>query len=330
MRRREFIGTLGATAIVGPATVLGQQADRLPRVGVLMMLPESDPEAKRRIGAFEQGLQELGLRDGRNIHIDYRWGTADLDQVARNAKELVGLKPNVLVAVATPAVAALLRETRTIPIVFVALADPVGQGIVQSLAHPGGNATGSALFEFSMGGKWLELFNAIAPSVTRVALMFNPDTAAFGPLYLRAVEAAAPSFSVEVVAVPVHDDPEVERAMITLARQWGSGLIVLPDSFTAAHRASIIELAARYRVPALYTLPYFAKDGGLLSYGADMLDLHRRAASYVDRILKGTKPIDLPVQQPTKFELIINLKTANELDLIVPPSLLARADEVIE
>jgi putative ABC transport system substrate-binding protein len=329
MRRREFISLLGAVAIGSPDTVLGQQAGRMPRIGVLMSLPESDPEAKRRIDVLQKGLLELGLQDGRNIHIDYRWG-ANLNQIARQAKELIDLKPDVIVGVATPAVEALLRETRAIPIVFVQLADPVGQGIVESLAHPGANATGFALFEFSMGGKWLELLKEIAPSVRRVAIMFNPEMAAFGPLYLRSVEAAAPSFSVEPVAAPVHDEAEVESAIASLGREAGDGLIVVPDVFTASHRKPLIELAAKYRVPAIYPLPYYARDGGLLSYGVDYLDLYRRAAFYVDQILKGARPRDLPVQQPTKFELIVNLKTAKTLGLTVPPSLLARADEVIE
>jgi putative ABC transport system substrate-binding protein len=331
MRRRDFMALLcGAAVIISPHTVSGQQRGRVPRVGVLMSLPESDSEAKRRIEVLQQGLQELGLRDGHNIHIEYRWGTASLDQTARNVKELIDLKPDVIVGVATPAVVALLRETRTIPIVFVQLADPVGQGMVESLAHPGGNATGFALFEFSMGGKWLELLKEIAPGVTRVAVIFNPDTAAFGPLYLHSVEAAAPSFSVKPIAAPVHDDTEVEGAMASLGREPGGGLIVVPDAFTTSHRKPIIELAAHHRLPAIYSLSFFAKDGGLLSYGVDILDLYRRAASYVDRILKGVRPVDLPVQQPTKFELIINVKSAKAIGLTVPSALVLRADEVIE
>src|SRR5262249_9851197 len=293
-------------------------------------LPASDPQAKARIQVFRQGLHELGWRDGSNIRIDYRLGTTDPDQIAANAKELIDLKPDVIVAVATPAVVALLPETRTIPIVFVQLADPVGQGIVSSLAHPGGNVTGFTLFEFSMGGKWLELLKEIAPGVMRVAVMFNPDTAPFWPLFLRSVEAAVPSVSVKTTAAPVHDNTEVEDVMASLARVPGGGLISVPDAFTTSHRKSIIELAARHHLPAIYSQSYNAREGGLLSFGPDNLDLYRKAVLYVDRILKGAKPADLPVQNPTKFELAINLKTAKALGLQIPDKLLALADEVIE
>jgi putative ABC transport system substrate-binding protein len=329
MRRREFITLLGSAAIAWPYTVLGQQTDRVPRVGVLMSLPESDPETKPRVEALQQGLRELGLRDGRNIHIDYRWGTTDADQTARNAKELIDLKPDVIVGASTPGVAALLRETRTIPIVFVLISDPVGQGFIANLARPGGNITGFTSFEFSMGGKWLEILKEIAPQVSRVALIFNPDTipyAAFG----RSIEAAASSFAVRPVQAPVRSPTEIEVAINTFAQEPNGALLVLPDTYIAVHRQLVIGLAAKYHLPAVYGLPYFATDGGLVSYGPDLVDLFRRAPAYVDRILKGAKPADLPVQQPTKFELVINLKTAKALGLEVPPSLLARADEVVE
>jgi putative ABC transport system substrate-binding protein len=329
MRRREFITLVGSAAAGWPLVARAEQGERTRRVGFLMNLAESDLEAKARAEAFQQGLQQLGLRDGSNIRIDYRFAT-DPPQTAEKAKELIDLKPDLIVGVGTPAVLALLRETRTIPIVFVQIADPVGQGIVKSLAEPGGNATGLALFEFSVGGKWLELIKEIAPGVRRIAVIFNPDTAPFGPLYLSSIEAAAPSFSMEPSAALVHDDAGIEAVMASLGRVPGGGLIVLPDVFTASHRKTIIELAAHYHLPAIYSLPYNARDGGLLSYGVDNLDLNRRAASYVDRILKGAKPSDLPVEQPTKYELVINLKTAKALDLTIPQSLLATADEVIE
>jgi putative ABC transport system substrate-binding protein len=330
MRRRDFISLLGGAAVAWPHAAIAQQPDRVRRIGLLMVFAATDPEGQRRAAIFAQALQKLGWTDGSNVRIDYRWAGGDADQTRTFAKELVSLAPDVLLAGATPPATALQSVTRTIPIVFVGVSDPVGQGIVESLAHPGGNLTGFTDFEFSLGAKWLETLKAIAPRVTRVALIFNPKTARFAPLYLRSAEAAASSFVLELTATPVHDDAEVERALTSLGSEPGGSVLVLPDIFTVTHRKPIIELAARYRLPAVYPYRYFAADGGLLSYGIDPIDPYLRAASYVDRILKGAKPADLPVQQPTKFELVINMKTAKALGLTVPPSLLVRADEVIE
>jgi putative ABC transport system substrate-binding protein len=316
MRRREFITLLGGAA-VGWSLSARAQTDQMRRIGALMAYAASDPEGQSRGAAFEQGLKGLGWADGHNLRIEYRWPGDDVDRIRTFAKELVGMAPDAILGGATPAVTALQRATRTIPIVFAGVTDPVGQGIVESLAHPGGNLTGFTNFEFSLGGKWLELLKEIAPHVRRVALMFNPETAPAASLYLRSVEAVAPSFAVELTGTPVHDEAEMERAMASLAREPLGGLIVLPDIFTISHRKLTIALAARHRLPAIYSLSYFARDGGLVSYGIDTVDQYRGAALYVDRILKGAKPADLPVQAPNKFELVINLK-------------LARADEVIE
>jgi putative ABC transport system substrate-binding protein len=330
MKRRDFVTLLsGTAAIISADTVLGQEADRVPHVGMLMGGLESDPETKPRLEAFQKGLRELGLRDGRNIHIDYRWGGANPNQTARNARELIALNPEVIVATTTPAVAALLRETRTIPIVFVQVVDPVGQGFVGSLARPGGNITGFTTLEFSLGGKWLEILKEIAPQVVRVAIVFNPDTIPY-PAYVRSIEAAASSFSVQPVPTPVRGPAEMEVAIKAFAHEPNGAMVVLPDIYMAAHRQRVIALAAEYHLPAVYGFRFFATDGGLVSYGTDSVDPYRRAATYVDRILKGANPGELPVQAPTKFELTINLKTAKALGLAIPLSILARADEVIE
>jgi putative tryptophan/tyrosine transport system substrate-binding protein len=296
-----------------------------------MAYTASDPEGEDRYKIFRQALSELGWVDGSNVHIDTRWPGSDSDQIRKFAKELVGLTPDVLVAVGTPAVTTLQDETRIIPIVFVSVTDPVGQRLVESLAHPAGNATGFSLFEPSMGSKWLELIKEIAPGTTRVGIIFNPETAAGTQLYLSSLDGAASSFSVQILAIQVRNDEEVEREIISFAHVAGNALIVLPDIFSITHRKLILEMASRYRLPTIYFFGYFAREGGLISYGVDTRDLYRRAASYVDRIFKhANRPAELPVQQPTKFELTINLKTAKALGLTVPPSLLARADEVIE
>jgi putative ABC transport system substrate-binding protein len=329
MRRREFLFSLAVLTVTSPSIAHGQQADRVRRVGVLMALPEDDPESKPRVEAFEQGLREVGLRDGNNVHIDYRWGTADPDQATRNAKELVDLKPNVIVGATTPGVAALLRETRTIPIVFVLVADPVEQGFVGNLARPGANITGFTSFDFSFGSKWLELLKDIAPKVARVGLIFNPDTIPYAA-FVDSINAAAPSFAVQPTPMPVRGSSEIEAAISAFAQEPDGALLALPDIHLMVHRKQIIALAAKYRLPAVSGQTYFAPDGGLLSYGPNLVYQHRQAAMYVDRILKGAKPADLPVQTPTKFLLVINMKTAKALDLDVPVHLQQLADEVIE
>jgi len=290
----------------------------------------TDPEAQARVAALQQGLKDLGWLEGRNLSIDFSWGTGEREEMRALARELIDLKPDLIVGVTTPAVTALVQETRTIPILFVNIVDPVGRGFVSNMARPGGNVTGFLNFEFSMGGKWLETLKRIAPAIRRVALLFNPHTAPYASSFMGVAKAAAPSFGVEPIAAGVHDDGELKRTVADFGAKPAGGLIILPDAFTANHRDLIIALAARFRLPAIYPLRVFATSGGLISDGGDSIDIFRRAASYVDRILKGANPSDLPVQAPTKFELVINLKTAKALGLDVPPMLLARADEVIE
>jgi putative ABC transport system substrate-binding protein len=329
VRRRQFITLLGGAAAVWPLAARGQPRERMRRIGALMSLAEDDPEDHQRRAAFQQALRQLGWTEGGNLSIEYRWYSGDLARARALAKELVELEPDLIVAGATPALTALALQIRAIPIVFVGVSDPVGQGFVTSLARPGGNATGLTFFEFSVVGKMLEVLKQIAPGIVRVALAFNPDNLS-NPPFLRAIEAAAPSLAMELTKVPVRNAAEIEPALAAIARHSGSGLMCLPDPFTVAHRDLIVGLAARYRLPAIYIQRSFVSAGGLMSYGVDVTDLFRRAAPYVDRILKGAKPADLPVQQPTKFELAINLKAAKALGLEVPSSLLALADEVIE
>jgi putative tryptophan/tyrosine transport system substrate-binding protein len=329
MQRREFIVALGGAAIGLPFAARAEQPDRMRRIGWLISLAKDDPEDQRRRAAFQQSLQQLGWTEGRNIQIEYRSFAGEPTRARTMAKELVDLQPDLIIAVSTPGLAAVSQETRTIPIVFLAVTDPVGQHFVESLARPGGNATGLTFFEFSVAGKVLETLKQIAPDVMRVALLFNPDTITTAP-FLQSLEATAPVLGIELIKAPVRDAPEIEAAMAAVARGSGGGLMFLPDPFTNFNRDLIVALAARYRLPAVYTLPSFVTAGGLISYGVDVADIYRRAAPFVDRILKGSKPADLPVQQPTKFELVINLKTANALGLTVPSTLLARADEVIE
>ena len=330
MKRRDVIAMLGGSAIAVPVAARAQQPTVVRRLGVLLNLSENDLEAQRLVTVFRQGLAQLGWSDGRNLRIDFRWTGGDVGRARAFAKELVELLPDIVVGYATPSVVALQQETRSIPIVFLSVTDPVGQGLVANLAHPGGNITGFAVFEFSLGTKWVEALKQIAPSLRRVTTIFNPKTAPYYALYVRAIEKAASSYAVEPIVVEVHDDAEIEHAISILARERDGGLIVMPDSFNMVHRRTTIALADRYRVPAVYYFSLFATDGGLISYGPDEADMFRRAAGYVDRILKGAKPADLPVQQPTNFRMIINLKTAKALGLTVPQSLLARADEVIE
>jgi putative tryptophan/tyrosine transport system substrate-binding protein len=329
MKRREFITLLSGAAAAWPITTRAQQGERMRRIGWLVALRENDPEAQRRTGAFVQQLQQLGWTVGRNILIDYRWLSENANQTQAYAEELATLQPDVLVATSTPAVNAMRQQTRTIPIVFAFVTDPVSGGLVTSLGAPGANVTGFTNFEFAVGGKWLELLKEVAPQVAKVALIFNPKTTPYLG-YLRSIEASAPSFGVELTVRGVSDADEIERAITATGTQSNGGLIIFPDLFTAAHHQLIIGVAARSHVPAVYPYRYMAADGGLISYGVDTAEELRRAASYVDRILKGEKPADLPVQAPNKFELVINLKTAKALGLTVPPMLLARADEVIE
>ena len=330
MRRRDLIALLGGAAASRPLAAYAQQSNPVRRLAVYMTLAEGDPEAQREFAALQQGLAALRWIEGSNFHIDTRWATADPNSVRTSAAELVKLAPDVILASATDGLAAFRQETQTIPTVFVSVSDPVGQGFVESLAHPGDNITGFTAFEFSMGGKWIETLKEISPSVQRISVMFNPKTAPYFRLFLRSIEAGATPFSVKPIATPVQDLAEVESAMMALAAERNVGLICLSDSFTSVHRKTIISLAARYAIPAMFPWREFAADGGLLSYGPDRVDMYRRAPAYIDRILKGARAADLPVQQPTKFEFVINLKTAKALGLDVPATLLARADEVIE
>jgi putative tryptophan/tyrosine transport system substrate-binding protein len=325
VNRREFVAGLGGTA-AWPVVGRAQQGGRVRRIGVLIALDETDPEGKARYSGFTQGLAELGY--GGNL--DVRWA-ADADRMRMSAKELVALQPDVMLAMGTTATAALQRETLTIPIVFAAIGDPVGDGFVAGLPRPGGNLTGFISTEASFGGKLLELLMEIAPGLKRVAAMFNPDSEpGGGAYYLTAFEAASRSLKVAPITAPIHSDAEIEAVITSLGREPGGGLVVMPDAFTISHRAPIILLAARSNVPAVYFISEFVRDGGLLSYGTDRVDIARRSASYVVRILRGEKPTDLPVQLPVKFQMAINLKTAKALGLTVPQSILLRADEVIE
>jgi putative ABC transport system substrate-binding protein len=329
MKRRAFITLLGGAAS-WPLAARAQQAERMRRVGIFMNLAESDPEGQQRVTELRKGLERTGWIEGRNIQIDVRWAAGDSDRLDALAQELVDLQPHAIVGAGTPVVAALRRATTTITIVFAQIVDPLGQRVVASLAKPEGNVTGFANFEFSMAAKWVELLQEIAPRVTRVAVIYNPDTSPYFAPFLRAIEAAARPLGMTSNASPVQTVAEIERAIVALGSDSSTGLVVPPDSFTSANRARLIALAAVHRLPVAYSFRYFVADGGLISYGADTLDVIRRVPTYVDRILRGAKPGELPVQQPTKFELVINLKTAKALGLEVPPTLLARADEVIE
>jgi putative ABC transport system substrate-binding protein len=328
MRRREFIAGLGSAA-AWPVVVRAQQGDRVRRIGVLMSGDENDPVWKTRLSAFTQALADLGWTDGRNMRTDLRSGGSDANRIRALAQELVGLQPDIIVTDGISATLAPQQETRTIPIVFATVLDPVASGVVPRLDRPSGNITGFGGLEASLGGKWLELLSKIAPGLKLAATMFNPDTS-FASALMPSFETAARSLKVVPIIAPVHSNVEIETAIIALGREPGGGLVVIPDTFMVAHRASIISAAARNNVPAVYYLSAFAIDGGLLSYGADRVDLFRRAANYVDRILRGAKPAELPVQLPTKFEFVINLKTAKALGLTIPETLLATADEVIQ
>jgi len=330
MRRREFITVLGGAVVVSPIAALAQQNDRIKRIGVLLgATTEHDLESEARLAAFRIGLKELGWFEGRNVRIDYRFASGDADRIRTYVTELVKLGPDLIVANSSPVVAELKRATGTIPIVFAIVNDPVNQGLVTSLAHPGANITGFTLIEFEIIGKWLELLKEMAPRISRAKLLFNPVTAPFYVNWLREHGTVSVA-SIELEPAPVHDQAEIEATMTALARDPGAGLITAADVFTVANRSLIISLAERYRLPAMYQFRQFAAEGGLMSYGPDTADIFRRAAAYVDRILKGANPADLPVQQPTKFQLVLNLKTAKALGLDVPMQLQQRADEVIE
>jgi putative ABC transport system substrate-binding protein len=328
MRRREFIMLLGGAAAAWPLAARAQQPERVRRIGVLMGF--DDPYAQSYVTAFRGALTKLGWAEGSNLRTEVRWGAGDADKIRSFAKELVDLRPDAIVGQSTPVVAALARETQTIPIVFLNVADPIGSGFVASLARPGGNLTGFTTDNSAFGGKWVQLLKEIAPRTIRVALMFNPTTAVPLKFYLPSVQAAASTSGVEVNATPVHAKDEIEGVIAAQGRDQGSSLIVMPDPFNGANREEITLLAARYRVPAMYYRREFAKAGGLIAYASDFAEQFPQAAPYVDRILKGAKPGGLPVQAPTKYELVINLKTAKALGLDVPLGMQQRADELIE
>jgi putative tryptophan/tyrosine transport system substrate-binding protein len=328
VRRRTFIAGVGGAA-AWTVAARAQPAERMRRIGVLTVINEDDPEGQAQMRLFTRALQDLGWTEGRNLQMDVRWAV-EVDRINSFAKELVGLQPDVIVSNTTVSTAAFQRETRTIPIVFLTVSDPVGSGFVESIARPGGNITGFLFIELGMTGKWLQLLVEIAPHVKRAAIMFNPDSGGLGPYYLPAFNAAAQSLNVEPIAAPVRSDADIEAAMTSLAREPGSGFVVTPSGFTQVHRATIISAAARNNLPAVYGISVTPRDDRLLSYGVVIRDSYRRSAAYVDRILRGAKPADLPVQLPVKFEMTVNLKTAKALGLTVPQSILLRADEVIE
>jgi putative tryptophan/tyrosine transport system substrate-binding protein len=331
VRRREFITLLGGAVATWPLAARAQQPDRVRRVAVLMAYAENDPEGQILVRTFAGALGELGWKVDRNVLLEYRWAGGNIDRMRTFARELVALQPDVILANTTPVIAAFQRETRTIPIVFVVASDPIGDGFIASLARPGGNITGFLHLEASVGGKWLELLKEFAPQLRRAAIIFNPDTAPDrGNYYLPAFEAAAQTLGVESIRSPVRKDADIEAAITSLAGRPGGGLVVMSDGFVRVHRQTIIAATARHNVPAIYPLRVNALDGGLLAYGPYYVDLFRQAAPYVDRILRGANPGELPVQVPTRFELVINLKTARALGLEVPAKLLAFADEVIE
>jgi putative tryptophan/tyrosine transport system substrate-binding protein len=334
VRRRDFMAVLGGAAvpsILWRSAACAQDGGEPRRVGVLSSLGESDPEARSMAASFHRALQEAGWIDGRNVRIEHRWAAGSVERLEAFAKELVGWRANVIVAHTTPSVIALRKETATIPIVFAQISDPIGAGFIANVARPGGNITGFSNFEASIGSKWIELLKETAPGVMRGAILFNPETAPYvGRYYQGPFEAAARSFGVQPSASPVRSGAEIASALAALQGEPPGGLIVMPDTFNIVHRQQIIELAARHRVPAIYPYGFAVREGGLISYGVDPVDLFRRAAGYVDRVLKGAKAAELPMQAPVKFELLINLKTANALALKIPQTLLATADDVIE
>ena len=330
MRRRDIIVFLGGAA-TWPLAARAQQSARMRRIGILMAYPESDAAYQGYVRAFQEELQKLGWQEGRNVRFDYRWATSDSELIKRFAKELIALQPDLILSSSTPTTASLLEQTHTIPIIFANIIDPVASGFVVSLSRPGGNATGYIILEPSMASKWPELLKEIAPRVNRMAILYHPATTTpFAEVFLKPFKAAAASFGVEAILAPVNDSSELQAVIAAQAREPNGGLVAMPDSFLTAHRVEVTSLAARYRLPALYTYRSFTEVGGLMSYGNDPLVNYRRSATYVDRILKGEKPNELPVQVPVQYELVINLKSAKALGLDVPPTLLATADEVIE
>jgi putative tryptophan/tyrosine transport system substrate-binding protein len=330
MRRREFISLVGGAA-TWPLAARAQQPDPMKRIGVLMGQPAADPAAAALFAAFAQAIHQVGWNSDSTVQMDVRWTSGGVDQIRMAAKELVALQPDVILSHGTAVTAALQKETQTIPIVFVIVSDPVGSGFVASLSRPGGNITGFINLEGQLGGKWLELLTEIAPGIKRAAMIFNPDTAAQrGAYYGPSFDAAALSLKVEPISSPVSNDADIETVVTSLGRESGGGLVVMPDIFTINHREPLIRMAARNNVPAVYWYAPYAREGGLISYGVDNADIFRRSASYVDRILRGAKPADLPVQVPTKYETVVNLKTAKALGLSIAESFLLRADEVIE
>jgi putative ABC transport system substrate-binding protein len=329
VRRREFITLLGGAAVAWPLAAVAQQSERVRRIGVLSSLAADDPQSQRRMTAFVQALQQLGWTDGRNVTIETRWGGGDSERLRQHARELVALSPNAILAVTVSSMVPLQQATRTVPIVFVQVTDAVGAGFVESLSRPGGNATGFSLSEYGLSAKWLELLKQIAPSMTRVGVLRDPSNPS-GIGLLAAVQSVAATLNVEVSPLGVRDVGEIERVIAAFGQGPNGGLILVPTALTVINRQLIIDLAARHSLPALFPYRYFVTAGGLMSYGADEIDQYRLAAGYIDRILKGEKPADLPVQQPTKFETVINLKTAKTLGLEIHPQLLATADEVIE
>jgi putative ABC transport system substrate-binding protein len=326
MRRREFISLIGGAAVAWPFAVCAQQPDGIRRIGVLMGIGDTDPEAHPRVAALQGGLKDLGWTEGHNIHLDYRWTAGNLDRTARFAKEIVDLKPDVIVVHSTPAVEALRQLTSITPMV---IADPIGSGFVVSLAHPGGNLTGFMNVDAPMAGKWVEIIKEVAPKVRQIALVYNPRTSPYQS-YLKSFDETARVSGVQAIPTPVLDAAELERSITALGQQPDAGLFVVPDVFVQVHRELIIRLAEQFRLPAIYPYRFFPESGGLMSYGIDTVAVFRQAASYVDRILKGTAPTDLPVQAPTTFQLIINLKAAKAIGLTIPASFLVRADQVIE
>ena len=329
MKRREFMALLGGAAAALPLVARAQQPERMRRIGILMSGTESDPELQARVAVFRQTLEQLGWSEGRNIHIDIRFAAIRTDQYSALANEMIALHPDVILGHTTPVAAALQRESRTVPIVFVNVSDPVGTGLVASLARPGGNITGLMLYEEGITSKWLALLKEIAPHLKRTALVANPISTPYD-YFVRSAKAVAPSLALDLVPSPIANAADIEHVIETFARVPDGGLLVLPDGTSIQHRDLIIALAARHRLPTVYAYRFFVAAGGLMSYGTDVIDQNRRAAAYVDRILRGAKPADLPVQAPTKYETVLNLKTAKALGLDVPPSLLVRADEVIE
>ncbi len=331
MRRREFIRVLGGMVAAWPLAARAQQGDQVRRIGVLSNIGESDLEAQSMAAALHQGLRERGWVDGRNLQVAHRWGAGNPERITAFAKELIALKPELIVAHTTPSVIALRKQTDSIPIVFVQVSDPIGTGFVTNMARPGGNVTGFTNFESSMVGKWVEMLKEVAPGISRVMFLFNPQTAPYVIRYYQGpLEDSARSLGLRASASPVQNTREIESAIIAAGREPGGSFIMMPDSFNIVHRDQIIALAAQYRLPAISPYRFAVEEGGLMAYGVDQIELFRLAASYVDRILKGAKPAELPVQAPTKFELVINLTTAKALGLTVPSTLLARADKVVE